>query len=60
MSNDHDFFRWFLTLVAIKSNLDAFALAIAELESLKLDKTSQIIFYHSIDYKNYTSFFFVV
>jgi hypothetical protein len=42
-----------------KSNLDAFALAIAEVESLKFDKTSQIIFCHSTDYKNQASLFFV-
>ncbi|MFN6477762.1 hypothetical protein [Nostoc sp. DedQUE07] len=55
-----DFSGWFLTLVAIASNLDAIARAIAELESLKLDKTSQVIFSHSIDYKNYIFLFFVV
>ncbi|MDZ7950364.1 hypothetical protein [Nostoc sp. DedQUE09] len=49
-----DLSRWFLTLVVIASNLDAFALAIAEIESFKLDQTSQVIFsyLHLIDYKN--------
>jgi len=43
-----------------KKKVNSISEAIAELESLKLDKTLEVIFCHSTDYKNQASLFFVV